>query len=224
MVSHFYSTNGFALRPDRHSRYYDGTRNASTETDTKSKSQVLCSVHRLDPAVFIFSVSVLICWKTAAWFKLVICASLGGDILGGLTVASMLIPQSVSYASSLAKLSPVTGLVSASHVPCLPTTHHSIQFSAAVPGIVYALLGTSRQLNVAPEAALSLLVGQAVNDVLHSNPHGHPVDPDTVGLAVSTIITFQVHAFILIAIGGALIHASGWSHQFLPWNLPTWFP
>ena len=41
---------------------------------------------------------------------------LGGDILGGITVASMLIPQSVSYASSLAKLSPVTGLVS----PALP--------------------------------------------------------------------------------------------------------
>ena len=34
-----------------------------------------------------------------------------GDFLAGITVASMLIPQSVSYASSLAKLSPVTGLV-----------------------------------------------------------------------------------------------------------------
>lgn len=36
----------------------------------------------------------------------------GGDFLAGITVASMLIPQSVSYASALAKLSPVTGLVS----------------------------------------------------------------------------------------------------------------
>lgn len=34
-----------------------------------------------------------------------------GDVLAGITVASMLIPQSVSYASTLAKLSPVTGLV-----------------------------------------------------------------------------------------------------------------
>jgi MFS superfamily sulfate permease-like transporter len=43
---------------------------------------------------------------------------LGGDLLAGLTVASMLIPQSISYASSLAKLSPVTGLVSsASFIP-----------------------------------------------------------------------------------------------------------
>ena len=67
-----------------------------------------------------------------------------------------------------------------------------MKFSAAIPGMVYAFLGTSRQLNVAPEAALSLLVGQAVGDVLHSDPHSHPVDPDAVGLAVSTIITFQV--------------------------------
>lgn len=100
---------------------------------------------------------------------------LGGDILAGLTVASMLIPQSVSYASSLAKLSPVTGL-----------------FSAAIPGIIYALLGTSRQLNVAPEAALSLLVGQAVNEIIHADPHHHPDNTNAVGLAISTIITFQV--------------------------------
>lgn len=46
---------------------------------------------------------------------------LGGDVLAGVTVASMLIPQSVSYASSLAKLSPITGLVRyyAADVPCL---------------------------------------------------------------------------------------------------------
>ncbi|THH10374.1 hypothetical protein EW146_g8389 [Bondarzewia mesenterica] len=100
---------------------------------------------------------------------------LGGDMLAGVTVAAMLIPQSVSYASSLAKLSPVTGL-----------------FSASIPGIVYALLGTSRQLNVAPEAALSLLVGQAVSDALHSDPHSHPTNPDAVGLAVASAITIQV--------------------------------
>lgn len=65
---------------------------------------------------------------------------------------------------------------------------------------MYALLGTSRQLNVAPEAALSLLVGQAVSDVLHSDPHSHPIDPEAVGLAVATIITFQVrvHTAILV--------------------------
>ncbi|OCH93490.1 sulfate anion transporter [Obba rivulosa] len=116
---------------------------------------------------------------STAWIPEYSFSLLGGDMLAGVTVACMLIPQSVSYASSLAKLSPVTGL-----------------FSAAIPGIVYALLGTSRQLNVAPEASLSLLVGQAVEEILHSDPHSHPhthpLDPELVKLAVATIITFQV--------------------------------
>ncbi|KAH9949279.1 sulfate anion transporter, partial [Amylocystis lapponica] len=109
-----------------------------------------------------------------AWIPEYSFALFGGDFLGGLTVACMLIPQSVSYATSLARLSPVTGL-----------------FSASIPGIVYALLGTSRQLNVAPEAALSLLIGQTIDEILHSDPHSAKLDRATVGLAVSTIITFQ---------------------------------
>lgn len=112
---------------------------------------------------------------STAWIPEYSWSLLGGDLLAGLTVASMLIPQSVSYASSLAKLSPVTGL-----------------FSASIPGIVYALLGTSRQLNVAPEAALSLLVGQAVDEILHADPHSIPANPNAVSLAVATVITFQV--------------------------------
>ncbi|TDL14524.1 sulfate anion transporter [Rickenella mellea] len=103
---------------------------------------------------------------------------LGGDILAGLTVASILIPQSISYASSLAKLSPLAGL-----------------FSAAIPGIVYALLGTSRQLNVAPEAALSLLIGQAVSLALHGDPHDTPRNSDAIGIAVTTVTTLQVGLF-----------------------------
>lgn len=53
-------------------------------------------------------------------------------------------------------------------------------------------MGTSRQLNVAPEAALSLLVGQAVSEILTSDPHNIPKNPDAVALAVSTVLTFQV--------------------------------
>lgn len=56
---------------------------------------------------------------------------------------------------------------------------------------MYALLGTSRQLNVAPEAALSLLVGQAVSDILHHDHH-KDTNIEKIGLAISTIITFQV--------------------------------
>ncbi|KAJ3810813.1 sulfate anion transporter [Lentinula aff. lateritia] len=110
-----------------------------------------------------------------SWIPNYSASLLGGDLLAGLTVASMLIPQSVSYASSLAKLSPVTGL-----------------FSASIPGIVYAFLGTSRHLNVAPEAALSLLLGQAVDDIRHDLDDPHSDKGDALGLAVATIITLQV--------------------------------
>ena len=68
----------------------------------------------------------------------------------------------------------------------------SLQFAAAIPGAVYALLGSSRQLNVAPEAALSLLVGQAVQAALHGDPHDHPADTAKVAIAVTTVITLQV--------------------------------
>ncbi|KAH7098285.1 sulfate permease [Auriculariales sp. MPI-PUGE-AT-0066] len=98
-----------------------------------------------------------------------------GDVLAGLTVGCILIPQSISYATSLAHLSPLAGL-----------------YSAAFPALVYTLLGSSKQLNVAPEAAISLLIGQAINAILIDFPTAGPVQRDAVAVAVSTIITFQV--------------------------------
>ncbi|KAJ1306040.1 hypothetical protein OPQ81_010753 [Rhizoctonia solani] len=96
-----------------------------------------------------------------------------GDFAAGLTVASLVIPMSMSYASGLAKLDPMNGLV-----------------AAAVPGLIYSLFGSSRQLSVGPEAALSLLVGQAVTHILHGDPSAKI--PHSMALAVSTMITFQV--------------------------------
>ena len=61
---------------------------------------------------------------------------------------------------------------------------------------MYAFLGTSRQLNVAPEAALSLLIGQAVAHALDGDPHTHPPNPEAVGIAIATITTFQVSAVL----------------------------
>ncbi|KAJ7350718.1 sulfate anion transporter [Mycena albidolilacea] len=116
-----------------------------------------------------------------AWIPNYKLSFLGGDVLAGLTVASMLIPQSVSYATSLAQLSPLTGL-----------------FSAAIPGIVYAFLGTCRQLNVAPEAAISLLVGQAIGDFLLELPDPHSDDAAAMTIAISTIITMQVGLFAFL--------------------------
>lgn len=88
----------------------------------REKSQVLCTLTRMDSKLLVFTVCS--CSLSVIPFFDVLWRRFGGDFLAGVTVASMLIPQSVSYASSLAKLSPVTGLVSKHTYLCLwPCLH-----------------------------------------------------------------------------------------------------
>ena len=54
------------------------------------------------------------------------------------------------------------------------------------------MLGSSKQLNVAPEAALSLLLGQAISQIKHDYPEPKEGEPDLVGLGIATVITLQV--------------------------------
>ncbi|KAF9366701.1 hypothetical protein BGX34_009539 [Mortierella sp. NVP85] len=96
--------------------------------------------------------------------------SFGHDFIAGLTVACLIIPQSLSYATALAHLDPVNGL-----------------YSAFVPGVMYAIFGTSRQLSVGPEALVSMMVGTAIAQ------HG-AADPNTA-LAVGCFITLFVGLF-----------------------------
>lgn len=71
-------------------------------------------------------------------------STLRADVVAGVTVAVMLVPQSMAYAA-LAGMPPVTGL-----------------YASVVPVAVYALLGTSRQLAVGPVALVSLLTASAL--------------------------------------------------------------
>ncbi|XP_042500761.1 probable sulfate transporter 3.3 [Macadamia integrifolia] len=63
------------------------------------------------------------------------------DIVSGLTIASLAIPQGISYAK-LANLPPIIGL-----------------YSSFVPPLVYALFGSSRDLAVGPVSITSLILG-----------------------------------------------------------------
>ncbi|KAG2739753.1 hypothetical protein P692DRAFT_20387782 [Suillus brevipes Sb2] len=125
-----------------------------------------------------------------------ISVSLGGDLLAGVTLAAMLIPQSVSYGTSLAKLSPTTGL-----------------FAAAIPPIMYSLLGTSRQLNVAPEAALSLLVRQAVSDYRRGDHHTRPEDADAISIAV--VLQSPLPSLSRLGCLRRCLDSSGWASWML---------
>ncbi|KAG0379026.1 hypothetical protein BGX24_001948 [Mortierella sp. AD032] len=98
----------------------------------------------------------------------------GHDFIAGLTVACLIIPQSLSYATALAHLDPIHGL-----------------YSAFVPGIIYSIFGTSRQLSVGPEALVSMLVGSAIAQQQHAIGS---TDPKTA-LAIGCIITLFVGLF-----------------------------
>lgn len=78
---------------------------------------------------------------------------LRGDVIAGLTVAIMLVPQSMAYAM-LAGLPPIIGL-----------------YASTVPLLVYALLGTSPQLAVGPVAIVSLLVASSVSQIAEPGSH-----------------------------------------------------
>ena len=73
---------------------------------------------------------------------------LQGDLTAGITTAVMLIPQAMAYAM-LAGLPPVIGL-----------------YASMVPLLVYALLGTSRQLAVGPVAMVALLVSSGIGGLV----------------------------------------------------------
>ncbi len=71
-----------------------------------------------------------------SWFK--------SDLFAGLTVGVILIPQGIAYAI-IAGLPPIYGL-----------------YTAMIPQVVYAIMGTSRQLSVGPAAMDSLIVASGI--------------------------------------------------------------
>lgn len=90
--------------------------------------------------------------------------NLSGDLAAGLTTAVMLIPQGMAYAM-LAGVPPIYGL-----------------YASVVPLVIYALLGTSRQLAVGPVAMVSLLTLQGVSTL--AEPSSEAFVGYAIGLAL----------------------------------------
>ncbi|KAK6940124.1 STAS domain [Dillenia turbinata] len=79
-----------------------------------------------------------------------------GDLVAGLTIASLCIPQDIGY-SKLANLAPQYGL-----------------YSSFVPPLVYAFMGSSRDIAIGPVAVVSLLMGTLLQNEI--DPVKHPVE------------------------------------------------
>lgn len=86
------------------------------------------------------------------WVRRYERAWLGRDVLAGLTVAVLLVPQGMAYAA-LAGMPPITGL-----------------YAALVALVVYALSGTSSHLSYGPVAIVSLLSASAVGPLAAGDP------------------------------------------------------
>jgi SulP family sulfate permease len=76
---------------------------------------------------------------------------LRADLIAGITVALVLVPQSMAYAQ-LAGLPAYYGL-----------------YASFLPGIVAALFGSSRQLATGPVAVVSLMTASALEPIAHGN-------------------------------------------------------
>ncbi|MFT7605096.1 MAG: SulP family sulfate permease, partial [Saprospiraceae bacterium] len=84
------------------------------------------------------------------------------DIIAGITVAVMLVPQGMAYAS-LAGMPPIYGL-----------------YGGLVPLFLYAIFGTSRQMSIGPVAISALLVLAGVSQL------AEPLSPEYIALVIIT--------------------------------------
>ncbi|XP_060970169.1 sulfate transporter 1.2-like [Cannabis sativa] len=130
-------------------------------------------------------------------------AKFKGDLISGLTLASLVIPQDIGYAK-LANLPPQNGL-----------------YSSFVPPLVYAFMGSSRDIAIGPVAVVSLLLGdllQAEIDPKDAIPYRRLAFTATffAGLTqlalgffrLGFLIEFLSHAAIVGFMGGAAITIS----------------
>lgn len=94
---------------------------------------------------------------------------LRGDILAGVTVAAYLVPQVMAYAE-VAGLPAVAGL-----------------WAAVGPLVLYAILGSSRQLSVGSESSTALMTAAAVTVLISGDQQRYAETAAALALAVSAV-------------------------------------
>ena len=98
---------------------------------------------------------------------------LRGDLLAGLTVGVMLVPQGMAY-GLLAGLPPIYGL-----------------YASIIPLFLYSFFGTSRQLSVGPVALVSLLILAGVGQFAETGTEAF------IGMAIATALIAGVIQILL---------------------------
>lgn len=128
-------------------------------------------------------------------------AKFRGDLIAGLTIASLCIPQDIGYAK-LANLAPQYGL-----------------YSSFVPPLIYAFMGSSRDIAIGPVAVVSLLLGTLLQNEIDptKNPNEYlrlaftatffaGITQASLGfLRLGFLIDFLSHAAVVGFMAGAAI-------------------
>ncbi|TYI75996.1 hypothetical protein E1A91_D06G046000v1 [Gossypium mustelinum] len=136
-----------------------------------------------------------------SWGKTYNASKLKDDFMAGLTLASLSIPQSIGYAN-IAKLDPQYGL-----------------YTSVVPPLIYALMGSSREIAIGPVAVVSMLLSSIVPNVVDPvvDPSGYRKFVFTVTFFAGTfqaifglfrlgfLVDFFSHAAIVGFMAGAAI-------------------
>lgn len=100
---------------------------------------------------------------------------LRGDVVAGITVAAYAVPQVMAYAE-LAGLPAEVGL-----------------YAILVPLVLYALLGSSRQLSVGPESTTALLTAAAIGPIAAGDPGRYA--------ALAALLAMLVAGYCVVAWG-----------------------
>src|SRR5215471_15945412 len=95
------------------------------------------------------------------------------DVVAGLTAAAVVIPKGMAYAT-IARLPIQVGL-----------------YTACIPMVIYALLGTSRVLSVSTTTTLAILSAAAIANVAYAN--------DTAALPISAMLTVLAGTILVAA-------------------------
>ncbi|KAJ1963393.1 hypothetical protein GGI12_002079 [Dipsacomyces acuminosporus] len=122
----------------------------------------------------LFPISTWIYRYNLAWFL--------GDLIAGITVGIVVIPQGMAYAK-LAQLPPEFGLY-CSFIGCAP----------------YFLFATSKDITIGPVAVMSIMIGHILNDVLPHLPQYRDT-PWVIASALSVVLGCIVTGLGLLRLG-----------------------
>lgn len=103
------------------------------------------------------------------WLRYYKRADLPGDLIAGLTIATMLIPQTMAYAL-LAGLPPIVGL-----------------YSGILPVLVYGLLTSSRVLTLGPTAITSVMILDSIGPLAEQGAAAYVTFSLTLALCLGVV-------------------------------------